>query len=83
MILIWTRLLNILMLSTILLSCDMVRRANERAKEVNSFEVAALNLSKKNRSLKVKMSKVQFEVQELKSKNKFLNISMHLHTRSY
>ncbi|MEE2744562.1 MAG: tetratricopeptide repeat protein [Bdellovibrionota bacterium] len=76
MILIWTRLLNILMLSTILLSCDMVRRANERAKEVNSFEVAALNLSKKNRALKVKMSKVQFEVQELKSKNKFLNIEI-------
>ena len=72
----WTRLLQILILSSSFISCDVVRKTNERAKEINEFEVAALNLSKENRSLKVKNSKLHFEIQELKSKNKYGNIEI-------
>ena len=68
--------LKLFLALTLMTSCDVVRRANDKAREINRFEVAALNLSKKNRALKAKMSKVQFEVQELKSKNKFLNIEI-------
>jgi TolA-binding protein len=68
--------LKLFLAITLMTSCDVVKRANEKAREINRFEVAALNLSKKNRALNAKISKVQFEVQELKSKNKFLNIEI-------
>jgi outer membrane protein assembly factor BamD (BamD/ComL family) len=70
------RVFKVFLVITLMTSCDVVRKANERAKEVNQYEVAALNLSKKNRALKVKVSKIQYEVQELKSKNKFLDIEI-------
>ncbi len=67
--------LTFVLLAT-LVSCDFVDRIEMKAEKINRYETAALNLSKENRALQVKVSKLEFEIQALQSKNNYLSIQL-------
>jgi len=54
----------------------MVDKLYSKAEQVNNYEVAALQLAKENRELKAQISKMSFDIQELKSQNNFLEIKL-------
>ena len=47
-------------------------QAEKKAKRVNHYEVAALQLAKENRELQAKIQQMEFQIQELKTANSFL-----------
>ncbi len=54
----------------------MARKFEERAKVVNGYERAALNLAAQNRELAAKINTLQFELDTLKAQNKFLEMQL-------
>lgn len=57
-------------------SCDMARKFEERARVVNNYEKAALELARENRLQKAKIIDLEFEIDTLKSQNKFLEMQV-------
>ena len=59
-------------MSVLMTSCEFYDDIAAKAREVNRYEVAALNLSKENRQLKAEIVGLEYKVRELEAKNKFL-----------
>lgn len=55
--------------------CGWVGRISDRVEEINHFELVALNLAKENRLLKLQLNNLKSEVEQLKMKNKYTQIS--------
>lgn len=66
------RVLNLVVLSLLVTSCDFMDSLYVKVKEINKYEVAALNLAKENRHLKSRIYTLESKVKELEAKNKFL-----------
>ncbi len=60
----------------ILGSCDQIQRFDELATQSNMNEKAALSLARENRELKIQIDQYKFEIQELKSNKKFLEVQL-------
>lgn len=71
-----TNKLFLLALSFIFVSCDYVDQVSQRAREVQGYELAALRLAKENRELKAEINKLNFELENMKSKNNFLKLKV-------
>lgn len=69
---------NILLMSFLFLmsSCNLVERMENKAKVINQYEQKSLELAKLNREYLSKITDLEYEVQTLKSKNKFLQIQL-------
>lgn len=65
-----------LSLLSLLVSCDFIKTAENKARTISNYEVAALNLSKENRSLQVKIGQLEAEIQALKTKNNYLSMQL-------
>jgi len=57
-------------------SCDLVNRIEEKSARINQYESVALGLAKENRGLKVKISQLEYEIQQLKAEKKFLDLKL-------
>lgn len=55
---------------------DIVARLEQRANEVNKFEVIAFELGQENRKLKSDIEKLKYEMKSLEAKNSFLEIKL-------
>ena len=71
-----TNLFLILMMASLLVSCDFVDKVKMKAEKIDRYEVAAFNLAKENRELQSKIAQLEFDIQTLKSKNSFLTIQL-------
>jgi outer membrane protein assembly factor BamD (BamD/ComL family) len=60
----------------LLTSCDVMEQANDRSREVNGYEKAALNLAKENRYLKRIIGDLKNDIQGHKSKISYLNLEL-------
>ena len=69
-------LILILAILPVLSSCDIARRIEEKSARVNQYENVALRLAKENRELKVKISQLDYEIQQLKAEKKFLDLKL-------
>lgn len=72
-------LFKILAIATILplsMSCDMVKKIEKRAQVVNNANNAALALAKENRILKAEISRLEYEIESLKSVNNYMKIQL-------
>lgn len=54
-------------------ACDRIRHIEERAEKVNRYEQATLVLLRKNRVLEAEVSRLEFEVNSLKSQHDYLS----------
>lgn len=63
-------------LLSFLVSCDFAQKIENKARTISNFEVAALNLSKENRTLQVKIGQLEAEIQALKTKNTYLSMQL-------
>ena len=59
-----------------LTSCDFAQKLESKARTISNYEVAALNLSKENRELQVKIGQLEAEIQALKTKNNYLSMQL-------
>lgn len=71
-----TNKLFLVAISFLLVSCDYVDQVSHRAREVQGYEVAALRLARENRELKAEINKLNFELENMKSKNNFLKLKV-------
>lgn len=69
-------LLFFCMASIMVSSCDYIENFEERAVLINGYEQKALSMAKENRLLKLEVSKLEYEVQSLTAKNKFLTTKL-------
>ncbi len=61
---------------TLLVSCDFAQKLESKARSISNYEVSALNLSKENRQLQVKLGQLEAEIQALKTKNNYLSMQL-------
>lgn len=71
-----TNKLFLLFSSFFLVSCDYVDQVSQRAKEVQGYEIASLKLAKENRELKSEINRLNYEIENLKSRNNFLQLKV-------
>ena len=57
-------------------SCEPIERFEAKAEKINHYERVSLHLSKENRELKSEMSRLQDQIQGLKSEKNFLQIKL-------
>lgn len=57
-------------------SCDYVDHFEAKARKINHYEVTALQLSRENRDLKTEISRLQDQIQTLKSEKNFIQIKL-------
>ena len=57
-------------------SCDLVKRAEIKATQINRYEKISLNLMKENRILQAEINALEFKIEKLKSENQFLSIQL-------
>lgn len=73
------KLIKILSVFTLLglsSGCDLAEQIEKKAAMVNQYENIALTLAKENRGLKVEINRLQFQIQQLKSKNNYQKIQL-------
>ena len=73
---VFTNLSLILLLGVFLSSCDYYNHLEKKAKNINRYEKVSYQLARENRELEVEISRLNYEIQELKHKNNFLTIQM-------
>lgn len=61
---------------TALSSCEPIERFEAKAEKINRYEKVSLHLSKENRELKSQISRLQDEIQTLKSEKNFIQIKL-------
>ncbi|MBF0361583.1 MAG: hypothetical protein HQK49_11260 [Oligoflexia bacterium] len=57
-------------------SCHFVEKIEKKAKAINQYEGVSLEFAKENRQLKVEIGKLEFEIQNLKAKNSYLELKL-------
>lgn len=57
-------------------SCDQVAQIEEKARKINNYEQVAYSLSKENRELKLEISRLQDQIQVLKTEKSYLKIKL-------
>ena len=70
------KLLGLLTFILLFTSCDLVKHYEERARVINQFEDKALKLSKNNRNLKLDIQSQLAIINQLKSKNHYLQVQL-------
>ncbi len=70
------RIIVILSMCWLFTACDMVKRFEVQAARVNNYEVKALELARENRMLLAQASDLKYEIEELKSKNSYLQLQL-------
>lgn len=60
----------------ILCSCDMVKKVETRASVVNNAEKVSLRLARENRLLEKQVGDLKYEIETLKSQNKFMAVQL-------
>lgn len=53
-----------------------MQEVESKAKVINNYEKVALNLSKENRSLRTKITSLEFDIQQMKSKISYLKLKV-------
>ena len=57
-------------------SCDILERVEEKSAKINRYEQVSLKLAKNKRDLQEKINELEYQVQKLKSKNKYLELQL-------
>ncbi|MBF0299431.1 MAG: hypothetical protein HQK51_11970 [Oligoflexia bacterium] len=57
-------------------SCQYVEKIEKKAKAINQYEMVSLEFAKENRQLKTEIGKLEFEIQNLKSRNSYLELKL-------
>lgn len=65
-----------IMVFPLLTSCNFVEKVEGKAKKINKYEKVALNLSKENRHLRTKISSLEYDIQQMKSKISYLKLKV-------
>lgn len=66
--------LGLFVATLFLSSCQFYQRIEERAKIVNNFEKAALQLARENRELKAQISSLSYQLETVKSQKNYLEM---------
>lgn len=64
------------LVSGLFASCDMVSKVETRASVINNAEKVSLHLARENRILQKQISDLQYELDQLKSQNKFMAVQL-------
>ncbi|MCO4792872.1 MAG: hypothetical protein KC493_04115 [Bacteriovoracaceae bacterium] len=67
---------TLLFVSTAFVGCDYFDYVENKAKRINNYERVSLTLSKENRKLQADISRLEFEIQSLKSRNSYLELKL-------
>jgi TolA-binding protein len=67
---------TLLIVTSTLTGCEYADYVESKAKKINNYERVALTLSKENRKLQADISKLEFEIQSLKSRNAYLELKL-------
>ena len=59
-----------------LFSCTLGRKLEQRALNINKYEYVALKLAKENRLLRLKINRLNFDLESAKSRNKYLELEL-------
>ncbi len=68
--------ITLLIITIFFASCDAVKSIGEKAKSISRYEKVSLYLSKENRELKGTINRLKYQIEELKSKKKFLELQL-------
>ena len=68
--------ITLLIITIFFVSCDAVKSIGEKAKSISRYEKVSLYLSKENRELKGTINRLKYQIEELKSKKKFLELQL-------
>lgn len=60
----------------LLCSCDYLAQVESKAKNINNYETVALHLTKENKQLEVEISKLRFELENMKTENSYMKTQM-------
>ena len=71
-----TKIIGLLLIGFLTSGCDLYSYMNKRATAWNNYEDAALGLAKENRQLRAELSKVKFDLEELKAQNDYLKLQL-------
>lgn len=67
---------TLLLVSSALTGCEYAEYVENKAKKINNYERVAMTLSKENRKLQAEISRLEFEIQSLKSRNSYLELKL-------
>ncbi|MBI2520571.1 MAG: hypothetical protein HYV97_09135 [Bdellovibrio sp.] len=66
----------IILMCCLFTACDMVKRFEQRAAQVNNYEARSLELARENRLLNAQISDLKYELEGHKSKNAYLQLQL-------
>lgn len=69
-------LLKLILTCFFIVSCDFYDEIAHKARVINNYEKKSLELAKRNRELSSRITDLEYQVQTLNSKNKFLTIQL-------
>jgi len=70
------KIIIFMMINTLFISCDAVKRFRKKAQKISRYEKVSLHLSKENRELKAAINRLNYQIEELRSKKKFLEMKL-------